>query len=81
MEWGLLADILFGRARRLNLAAEVKYEKAHKTENIALNASSKAFIFLSLIAVILFCVLFSNYPPLHDFFHELRHSLVIIPCH
>jgi hypothetical protein len=26
-------------------------------------------------------VLFTNYPPLHDSFHELRHSLYVIPCH
>lgn len=63
------------------MPAEVKHEKAHKTENIALHTSSKAVIFVSLIAVILLCVLFTNYPPLHDFFHGLRHSLVIIPCH
>jgi hypothetical protein len=31
--------------------------------------------------VVVWTVLFTNYPPIHDFFHELRHSLYVIPCH
>jgi hypothetical protein len=30
---------------------------------------------------VLYAMLFTNVPTLHDFFHELRHSLGIIPCH
>ena len=39
---------------------------------------------LAMIAVttfVLYSFLFTNVPALHDFFHELRHALGIIPCH
>jgi hypothetical protein len=32
-------------------------------------------------AVVIWVVFFANYPPVHDFFHELRHSLYVIACH
>ena len=32
-------------------------------------------------AIVVWAVLFTNYPSLHDNFHELRHSLYVIPCH
>jgi hypothetical protein len=31
--------------------------------------------------VVLHAVLFTTYPPVHDYFHELRHSLMAIACH
>ncbi|MFQ5539646.1 MAG: CbtB-domain containing protein [Candidatus Binatia bacterium] len=30
---------------------------------------------------ILYLLLFATYPPIHDAFHDLRHSLAIVPCH
>jgi len=39
---------------------------------------------LAMIAVttfVLYSFLFTNVPTLHNFFHELRHALGIIPCH
>jgi hypothetical protein len=30
---------------------------------------------------VLYSFLFTNVPTLHNFFHELRHALGIIPCH
>jgi cobalt transporter subunit CbtB len=38
-------------------------------------------IVLALAAVVLWAVFLSNYPPIHDAFHELRHSMYVIPCH
>ncbi|MDQ7029536.1 MAG: CbtB-domain containing protein [Ardenticatenia bacterium] len=32
-------------------------------------------------ALVLWAILFSNYPLVHDTFHELRHSLYFVPCH
>lgn len=29
----------------------------------------------------LYAVFFSTTPAVHDFFHQLRHSMAIIPCH
>jgi hypothetical protein len=34
-----------------------------------------------MFALVLYTVLFTTYPPVHDFFHEIRHSLLLIPCH
>lgn len=39
---------------------------------------------LAMVAVtvfVLYSILFTNVPALHNFFHELRHALGIIPCH
>ncbi|GEM_PF-7088126 len=32
-------------------------------------------------ALVLWALFFSNYPLVHDTFHELRHSLYFVPCH
>jgi len=53
----------------------------HETKNVVLNTTIQITIFLALVGVILFMSLFSTYPPIHDFFHGLRHALMIIPCH
>ncbi len=36
---------------------------------------------LLVAAVVIWAVFFSTYPPVHDLFHELRHSLYVIACH
>ncbi len=48
-----------------------------------LQASVNAQVALVLItaALVLWAILFSNYPLVHDTFHELRHSLYFVPCH
>lgn len=53
----------------------------HETKNVLLNTTIQVTIFLALVGVVLFTALFSTYPPIHDFFHGLRHALMIIPCH
>ncbi len=58
-----------------------KHETEHKTKNVLLNKTQQIFIFFSLFSVVLFTALFATYPPIHDFFHGLRHALMIIPCH
>lgn len=58
-----------------------EHETAHETSNIFLNKAQQIFVFFSLTTVVLFTVLFTAYPPIHDFFHGLRHALMIIPCH
>lgn len=42
---------------------------------------AQACILVVACALVLYAMLFTNVPTLHDFFHELRHSLGIIPCH
>lgn len=61
--------------------SDVAHDTSHSTRNVVVNKISTVFIFFSLTAVVLFTVLFTTYPPVHDFFHGLRHALMIIPCH
>jgi hypothetical protein len=36
---------------------------------------------IAVTTFVLYSFLFTNAPALHNFFHELRHALGIIPCH
>lgn len=60
-------------------------KQAHKhirlLDTLHLNVFTKGFIFLSIVGVVLYAVLFTTYPPVHDYFHEIRHGLMMIPCH
>lgn len=60
---------------------EQEHETTHETKNVVLNKAQQITVFFSLTTVILFTTLMSTYPPIHDFFHGLRHALMIIPCH
>jgi hypothetical protein len=46
-----------------------------------LTLTTQALVLVAVCAFVLYALLFTNVPTLHDFFHELRHSLGIIPCH
>ena len=56
-------------------------EYSTRTFGITLNVVSQVTVVLVVVAIVVWAMLFSNYPPVHDFFHELRHSLYVIPCH
>lgn len=58
-----------------------EHETSHETGNIVLNKVQQITIFFGLVSVVLFTMMMSTYPPVHDFFHGLRHALMIIPCH
>lgn len=60
---------------------EMINEFTHRTIGISLNVVAQVSIVLFVVGIVLWAVLFSNYAPVHDFFHELRHSLYVIPCH
>lgn len=51
------------------------------TAKLNLSTFSKGIVLLAIAGIVLYSVLFSTTPAIHDFFHELRHSLMIIPCH
>lgn len=57
------------------------HQVSHSTRDIVVNKTMKVVVFMSLVSVVLFTMLMSTYPPVHDFFHGLRHALMIIPCH
>jgi cobalt transporter subunit CbtB len=62
-----------------------------KTENVTSHDHQNQSIFSSLwfqggvallmVGILLYTVFFSTYPAVHDFFHDFRHSMLIIPCH
>ncbi len=41
----------------------------------------QGLIFIAACTLVLYSVFFTNVPALHDFFHELRHVMGMIPCH
>ena len=51
------------------------------TRHLKMNVAQKAFITLAIIGVVLYTMFFTTTPIVHDYFHELRHSLMLIPCH
>jgi hypothetical protein len=55
---------------------QVKIFKKQKTSLI-----TKALFYTSVLSISVYVVLFTNYPPIHDYFHGLRHALAIISCH
>lgn len=60
-----------------------KQARSHIRLTRTLNATVfvKGAILLAIVGVVLHAVLFTTYPPVHDYFHELRHNLMAIPCH
>ena len=50
-----------------------------RKHNITL--TKQAVVVVLAVAFIVYAVFFSNVPPIHDFFHGLRHAMSIIPCH
>jgi cobalt transporter subunit CbtB len=62
---------------------EVQHQHEFTTPSLTLtrNVTVQMAIVLALAAVVLWAVFLSNYPPIHDAFHELRHSMYVIPCH
>jgi hypothetical protein len=50
-----------------------------RKHNITL--TKQAIVVVLAVAFVLYAVFFTNVPPIHDFFHGLRHAMSIIPCH
>lgn len=58
-----------------------KYVVSHKKFNLNLSLPIQLLSVLALTGLVLFALLITTYPPLHDTFHAFRHALMIIPCH
>jgi hypothetical protein len=54
---------------------------ARITRKLHVSVARKALILLSIIGVVLYTMFFTTTPVVHDYFHQLRHSLMMIPCH
>ena len=50
-----------------------------RKHNITL--TKQAVVVMCAVGFIVYAVFFSNVPPIHDFFHHVRHAMSIIPCH
>ncbi len=50
-----------------------------RKHNISL--TKQAIVVVLAVGFVTYAVFFSNVPPIHDFFHGLRHAMSIIPCH
>ena len=61
----------------------VTFATAHakRTINITLGLVVQVALLLFVVGVVLWAILFTQMPATHDFFHELRHGLFLIPCH
>jgi hypothetical protein len=46
-----------------------------------ISLTKQAVVVVCVVAFVLYAVFFTNVPPIHDFFHGLRHAMGIIPCH
>jgi cobalt transporter subunit CbtB len=53
----------------------------HQTKSLFLSLPLQMGIVLAMVGIVVYTAFFSTYPPVHDFFHDFRHSLLIIPCH
>ena len=54
---------------------------AKRTLNVTLSLIVQVALLLFVTGVVLWAVLFTSIPGTHDFFHEMRHALFLIPCH
>lgn len=43
--------------------------------------TKQAVFVIVAVGFVLYSVFFTEVPPIHDFFHKLRHAMSIIPCH
>ena len=61
----------------------LKQAKRHikLSQTLNLSLATQALILLSIVGIVLYTVFFSTTPNIHDYFHELRHGLMLIPCH
>lgn len=51
------------------------------TRRLRVGIYKKSFLFLTILGLTLYAMLFSTTPLVHDFFHEFRHNLMLVPCH
>lgn len=63
------------------MSYQVQHEQKHVQKFRFLSLPVQLAVVLFTVGVVLYTVLFSSYPPVHDAMHELRHGLMFIPCH
>lgn len=63
------------------LAPTFATRTATRTATISLNLVLQVTVLLMLTGLVIWTLLFSSYPAIHDPVHALRHALYLIPCH
>jgi cobalt transporter subunit CbtB len=63
------------------MSYQVQHEQKHMRKRRFLSLPVQLTAVLVMVGVVLYTLLFSTYPPIHDAVHEFRHSLMFIPCH
>ena len=51
------------------------------SQTLKLSVFTQGLVLLAIAGIVLYSIFFSTYPDIHDYFHELRHGLMMIPCH
>ena len=62
-------------------AASFATRTVTRTTTISINLVLQVTVLLMLTALVIWTLLFSSYPAIHDPVHALRHALYLIPCH
>jgi len=62
-------------------AASFATRTVTRTATISLNLVLQITVLLVLAGLVIWTLLFSSYPAVHDPVHALRHALYLIPCH
>ncbi len=65
------------------MASIFKQAKQHirLTKRLNITVMQQCFLVLAIVGFVLYTVLFTTTPAVHDFFHEFRHNLMLVPCH
>lgn len=63
------------------MASNYVVSHARRTINLSVNMVLQIAALLFIVGMVLWTVMFTTLPASHDFFHELRHALYLIPCH
>ena len=63
------------------MAATFATRTVTRTATISLNLVLQITVLLLLTGIVIWTLLFSGIPNLHDPVHALRHALYMIPCH
>ncbi len=57
------------------------YRHASRVQTVTLSVMIQFAVLLAVSTLVIWTLLFSSYPAVHDAVHALRHALYLIPCH
>lgn len=51
------------------------------SQTLKLSVFTQSLVLLTIVGIVLYSVFFTSYGDVHDYFHDLRHGLMMVPCH